>query len=116
MFRQRTEVARNRRSSPATRPPSGRSSENSSAQLRSPLILKHDPLDDLRPYPRVRVPPDEYAKVLQANAGLAWILDDVKFFRSKCLADKAHRMERSYHVSRVDDGKCGRRKVLGPDD
>src|SRR5215475_7513378 len=72
---------------PTTRSPSGRSSENSSAQLRSPLILKHDPLDDLWPYLRVRVPPDEYAKVLQANAGLAWILDDVKFFRSKCLAD-----------------------------
>ena len=40
----------------------------SPAQLQSPLRLKHDPVDDLWPYLRMCVPPDEDAEVLQANS------------------------------------------------
>ena len=64
--------------------------EESCAQLQSPLILKHDPVDDLWPYLRMRVSSDEYAEVLQANPGLAGILDDAKLFRSERLAYRAY--------------------------
>ena len=65
-------------------------SEESCAQLQSPLILKHDPVDDLWPYLRMCVPSDEDAKMLQANPGLAWILDDTKLFRSERIAYRAY--------------------------
>jgi len=55
-----------------------------------PLLLYHDPVDDLWPYLRMRVPADQYAKMLQANPGLAGIFDDTKFFGSKCLAYRAY--------------------------
>ena len=38
----------------------------------------------------MRVPADQYAKMLQANPGLAGIFDDTKFFGSKCLAYRAY--------------------------
>ena len=43
-------------------------------------------VDDLWPYLRMRMSSDQYAEVLQANPGLAGILDDTKLFRSERLA------------------------------
>jgi hypothetical protein len=36
-------------------------------------------VDDLWPYLRMRMSSDQYAEVLQANPGLAGILDDTNF-------------------------------------